>query len=81
MNKEAAAGLFFIALLFGGVLLLARRPTVVTSHAIENYSQGNIRVVPISEPAHYRNKETRRLEYNADGQLTLMEITRDYTVA
>lgn len=80
MNKEAAVGLFFMGLLFGAVLLLARRPAAVTNYAPENYSQGNIRVVPMNEPAHYRNKETRRLEYNAEGQLTFMEITRDYTV-
>lgn len=80
MNKEAAFGLFLVALLFGGVLLLARRPTV-SSYSPGYYSQrGNIRVVPISEPAHYKNKETRRIEYNADGLPTLIEITRDYAV-
>ena len=80
MNKEVAIGLFLVALLFGGVLLLARRPTAVTSYANGNYNQGNIRVVPISEPAHYKNKETRRIEYNTDGLPTLIEITRDYAI-
>jgi hypothetical protein len=82
MNREGAIGLLVIGLLLGGLFLFSRRSTVssVTSGP-EYQGQGNIRLVSSAEPPHYRNKETRRLEYNADGLLTFMEITRDYTVA
>jgi len=83
MNREAAVGLLLIALLFGGIVLFARRP-VTASYAPaprQSYSQGNIRVIPIeAEPRRYQNKETRRIEYNDDGLPTLIEITRDYAV-
>jgi hypothetical protein len=78
MNREAL-GLLLVALLFGGVLLLARRPNSSTS--LQPYSQGNIKVIPMGEePRRYQNKETRRIEYNADGLPTVIEITRDYTI-
>ena len=78
MNREAL-GLLFVALLFGGVLLLARRRNSTTS--LQPYSQGNIKVIPVgAEPRRYQNKETRRIEYNGDGLPTMIEITRDYTV-
>jgi len=35
----------------------------------------------VAETPRYRNKETRKIEYNDDGLPTLIEITRDYTVA
>jgi len=83
MNREGALGLLFIALLFGGVLLLARRPvtTNYASTSLQPYSSGNIKVIPVEQgPRRYQNKETRRIEYNADGLPTVIEITRDYTV-
>ena len=83
MNREGALGLLLIALLFGGVLLLARRSPVTSyPNTPREHSQGvNIRAVAISEPAHYKNKETRRIEYNSDGLPSLIEITRDYAIA
>jgi hypothetical protein len=82
MNKEGVIGLFLFIALLGGIALFARRPAVSNSTSLQPYSQGNVSIVPIAEqPRRYQNKETRRLEYNTDGQLTLMEITRDYTVA
>lgn len=82
MNKEGVVGLFLFLALLGGIVLFARRPAVSSSTSLQPYSQGNINIVPIAEqPRHYQNKETRRLEYNADGLLTLLEITRDYTIA
>jgi hypothetical protein len=82
MNREAALGLLVIALLFGGVVLLARRSVTANySTSLQPYSQGNIRVIPVGEePRHYQNKETRRIEYNDDGLPTLIEITRDYAI-
>jgi len=83
MNREGAVGLLLIGLLLGGLFLFSRRSTVSSrvTCGSDIQSQGNIRLVSSAEPPHYRNKETRRLEYNADGLLTFMEITRDYTVA
>jgi hypothetical protein len=82
MNREAL-GLLLIALLFGGVVLLARRPAVASNYSpasLQPYSQ-DIKVIPVgAEPRRYQNKETRRIEYNADNLPTLIEITRDYTI-
>jgi hypothetical protein len=83
MSNEVAFSILLVAFLLGGVLLLARRPTAVPSYAGAahgNYSQkGNIRVI-LDEPPRYKNKETRRIEYNDDGLPTLIEITRDYAI-
>ena len=78
MNREV--GLILIALLFGGIVLLARRRTA-NSTALQPYGSGGIRAVPMeSGGRRYHNKETRRLEYNDEGLLTFMEITRDYAI-
>jgi len=64
MNREAAVGLLLIALLFGGIVLFARRPVTANyaSAPRQSYSQGNIKVIPIeAEPRRYQNKETRRI--------------------
>lgn len=79
MNREAL-GFFLIIALLGGVLLLTRRPKVTSYSAPQYQSQGNIKVVPVQEPRHYHNKETRRVEYNEDGLLTFLEINRDYFI-
>jgi cell division septation protein DedD len=83
MNKEGVVGLFLFLALLGGIVLFARRP-VTSSLALapnQPHSQGNINIIPIAEqPRHYQNKETRRIEYNADNLPTLIEITRDYTI-
>jgi hypothetical protein len=83
MNREGAVGLLLIGLLLGGLFLFSRRSAVSScaTYSPEYQSQGNIRLVSSAEPPHYRNKETRHIEYNADGLPTLIEITRDYTVA
>jgi hypothetical protein len=84
MNNEGTFGFLLLVLVLGGIILLGRRSITTTSAAppMEQYhSQGNIRLVPVTEPPHYKNKETRRIEYNDDGLPTLIEITRDYTVA
>jgi len=78
MNRQGAIVLLLIGLLVGGALLLNRKPVV---NPIQCCGEGAISVVPIKEPPHYRNKETRHIEYNADGLPTLIEITRDYTIA
>jgi hypothetical protein len=84
MNKEGVVGLFLFIALLGGIVLFARRPAVTSSLALTSNqpsSQGNISIIPIAgQPRHYQNKETRRIEYNADNLPTLIEITRDYTV-
>ena len=82
MNKEGVIGLFLFIALLGGIVLFARRPaTASSSTSLQPYSQGNINIIPIAEqPRRYQNKETRRIEYNADNLPTLIEITRDYTV-
>jgi hypothetical protein len=82
MNKEGVVGLFLFLALLGGIVLFARRPAAVSSStSLQPYSQGNISIVPIAgQPRRYQNKETRRIEYNADGLPTQIEITRDYTV-
>lgn len=82
MNKEGALGILLVALLLGGIVLLARRPAVASNYASpQHHSQGNIQVIPVqAEPRRYQNKETRRIEYNDDGLPTLIEITRDYAV-
>lgn len=79
MNREV--GLILIALLFGGIVLLARRRTANASTALQPYGSGGIRAVPMESGARrYQNKETRRLEYNDEGLLTFMEVIRDYTI-
>jgi hypothetical protein len=78
MNREV--GLILIALLFGGIVLLARRRTDAST-ALQPYGSGGIRAVPMESGARrYQNKETRRLEYNDEGLLTFMEVIRDYTI-
>jgi hypothetical protein len=82
MNTQGIVGLIILAFL-GGILLLARKSAVsMPANNIGCSTCGsNIKVTPITNSAHYRNKETRRIEYNDDGLPTLIEITRDYTVA
>jgi hypothetical protein len=86
--KDTVIGIVLVAFLLGGLLLLARRSTPVYAGAPDNRSSHNSNITfiePIpykhTEPAHYRNKETRRIEYNADGLPTLIEISRDYAIA
>jgi len=85
MNRDATIGILMMALLLGGIFLLARRPAAapISSYTPRRLSgQGNIRFVPAqAEPPRYRNKETRNIEYNADGLPTKIEIIRDYTIA
>jgi hypothetical protein len=85
--KDTVIGIALVALLLGGILLLARRSAPVYAGAPDNRSSHNsditfINPVPYNhtEPAHYRNKETRRIEYNGDGLPTLIEISRDYAI-
>ena len=83
MDQEKALGIFLFALLLGGVLLLSRKATLTRRYPAQPqvYNQGIIDIVPIpDEPKRYKNKETRRIEYNEDGLPTLIEITRDYAV-
>lgn len=83
MNREGVLGLLLIALLFGGIVLFARRPVTANyaSTPRQYSSQGNIKVIPVeAEPRRYQNKETRRIEYNDDGLPTLIEITRNYAI-
>jgi hypothetical protein len=78
MNKQGAIVLLLIGLLVGGALLLNRKPA---ASSVQCCGEEAISVIPIKELPHYRNKETRRIEYNGDGLPTLIEITRDYTIA
>lgn len=84
MNRDYAISFIVIALLLGGVFLLARRPAATSNYTLSTVPQhasGNIRfVADEAEPGRYRNKETRRIEYNGDGLPTLIEITRDYAI-
>lgn len=87
MNRDATIGIIFMALLLGGLVLLARRPAAVgapisASAPGQLIGQGNIRFVQAqAEPPHYRNKETRHIEWNAEGLPTKIEIIRDYAIA
>jgi hypothetical protein len=84
-SENTIAGIFLVALLLGGIILMARRPTGVTSPVY----LGKVKKLPIVEDIgepeestrRYRNKEIRKIEYNADGLPTLIEITRDYAIA
>lgn len=84
--KDTVIGIALVALLLGGILLLACRTAPVYAGAPDNRSSPSnitfIQPVPYNhtEPAHYRNKETRRIEYNGDGLPTLIEISRDYAI-
>jgi len=84
MNRDYAISFAVIALLLGGIFLLARRPAAISNYtlsAVPQHASGNIRFVADDvEPKRYRNKETRRIEYNGDGLPTLIEITRDYAI-
>jgi len=84
MDRQGIIGLIFAGLLLGGLFLFARRG--VSSDARINApcktcGPDNISITPINQPAHYKNKETRHIEYNDAGMPTLIEITRDYTIA
>lgn len=76
MDKEFALQLLFIGLLVGGAIFFAHRLGSSTG------SPASTNLLPATEeePRRYKNKETRRLEYNEDGLLTFMEINRDYTI-
>ena len=81
MNREGVLGIFLIALLLGSIVLFARRPAVTSVSAPRQLTQGNIKVIPVqAEPRRYKNKETRNIEYNADGLPTKIEIIRDYAI-
>jgi len=87
MSRDATIGIVLMALLLGGLFLFARRPAAVAT-PISSYTprqlsgQGNIRFVPArAESPRYRNKETRNIEWNADGLPTKIEIIRDYAIA
>lgn len=77
LNRDGIIGLLLVGLLFGGLMLASRRP-VSSAIAAPCCGQG---ARMVAETPRYRNKETRRIEYNDDGLPTLIEITRDYTVA
>jgi hypothetical protein len=87
MNRDTTIGIVMVALLLGGLFLLARRPAAVAT-PISTYTprqlsgQGNIRFVPAeAESPRYRNKETRRIKYNEDNLPIEIEIIRDYAIA
>ena len=84
MKNNDIIGVFLVALLLGGIVLLLTKKQ--TARQVGNFRlvpdqpqpTGNIRLVP--DERRYHNKETRRIEYNTDGLPTLIEITRDYAV-
>lgn len=84
MSNNYAVGFIIVALLLGGIFLLARRPAATSSYTpstVPQHASSNIRLVADDvEPKRYQNKETRRIEYNGDGLPTLIEITRDYAI-
>lgn len=84
MNREHAIGIFLVALLLGGVILLTRHSAATPAYAsapLQPYTNNHIKLVPLAEePRRYQNKETRRIEYNQDGLPTLIEITRDFAI-
>lgn len=83
MNRESTLGLFLIALVLGGVLLLTRRPATISRCATapqENQSRGTIQLIPVqAEPRRYQNKEVRDIEWK-DGLPVKIIITRDYAI-
>lgn len=77
MNKEFALELVLIGLLVGGTIFFAHRLGSSTGSSAST----NLLPATEEEPRRYKNKETRRVEYNEDGLPVLIEITRDYTIA
>jgi hypothetical protein len=69
--KEGSWLLVLALVGIGAVLLFSRRTAV--------HSRG-VQITRTGGPKRYQNKEIRRVEYNADGLPTLIEITRDYTL-
>lgn len=84
MNRDYAIGFIVVALLLGGIFLLARRPAATSAYAsVPNQHYGSGKIAIVAEEGavkRYRNKEIRRIEYNGDGLPTLIEITRDYAI-
>ena len=85
MNRDATIGIILMALLLGGIFLFTRRtgpPPISASAPPQLTGQGNIKFVPAQAgPPRYRNKETRHIEWNAEGLPTKVEIIRDYAIA
>lgn len=73
MDKEFALQLLFIGLLMGGAIFFA--------HRLGSSDSSSLLPATKEEPRRYKNKEIRRIEYNEDCLPTLIEITRDYTIA
>lgn len=88
MNRDYAIGFFLLALILGGVFLLARRPQTVSDYTIapvQQYSGGTARMVATEvkaeeEGRRYRNKEIRRIKYNDDNLPVEIEIIRDFAI-
>ena len=86
MTRNTGIAIIVMALFLGGLFLFMRRPAIsqapITAFAPRQLpAQGNIRFIPAqAEPPRYRNKETRNIEYNADGLPTKIEIIRDYSI-
>jgi hypothetical protein len=80
MNRDASVGIFVVLLLLGGIVLFARRPYSPVQSQYEN--SASIALSRISNEApHYRNKETRYIEYNDLNLPVKIEIVRDYTIS
>ena len=77
MDKEFALQLLFIGLLVGGAIFFAHR----LGSSTDSSASTNLLPASEEESRRYKNKEIRRIEYNEDGLPTLIEITRDYTIA
>jgi hypothetical protein len=81
MNRDAVIGVILLLSLFG-VILLTRRPAVQSAVQTQLRNPGTIQLIPTAqEPPHYRNKETRFIEYNELNLPVKIEIVRDYTVS
>lgn len=77
MNKGLALELVLIGLLVGGAIFFAHRLGSSTGTSAST----NLLPATEEEPRRYKNRETRRVEYNEDHLPVFFEINREYTIA
>lgn len=81
MDRSSVIGLLILGGVIAAMVFLAHKDPGWAQVTRIQGSNG-IRFVPVSaEAPRYRNKETRNIEYNADGLPTKIEIIRDFTIA
>lgn len=89
-ESQSVALVVFLAIGLGLFLLARRKPTIAyqQSYKLQLQKVGSVPRVPLPEakvPAedhggmlHYKNKETRDIEWNSDGLPSKITIEREY---